>query len=215
MGAAWRDRLRALKNIPPVLRIVWDSGSHVVAFGLLYRIVAALIPVSTAYVSKLIIDNITAIVRHATTFSASATHLWWLAGLEFSLAVAGNLAGRLIDYYDAVLADRYTRHVSIEVMRHASQLDLQSYEDPVFYDRLERARVQATDRLGMIQSMGRLFQQVITTLSLSAAILWFSPWLLLLLIACLVPAFVGESHFAFLNYAKNFRQTPAKRQPKN
>ena len=135
-----------------------------------------------------------------------------LAGLEFALAVIGNLAGRLIDYYDAVLADRYMRHVSIEVMRHASQLDLQAYEDPVFYDRLERARVQATDRLGMIQSMGRLFQQVITTISLSAAILWFSPWLLLLLIACIVPAFLGESHFAFLNYAKNFRQTPAKRQ---
>lgn len=122
------------------------------------------------------------------------------------------MAGRLIDYYDAVLADRYTRHVSIEVMRHASELDLQAYEDPVFYDRLERARVQATDRLGMIQSLGRLFQQVLTTISLSAAILWFSPWLLLLLVACIVPAFLGESHFAFLNYAKNFRQTPAKRQ---
>ncbi|HZS57359.1 MAG TPA: ABC transporter ATP-binding protein [Bryobacteraceae bacterium] len=212
LGAAWRDRLRALKNIPPVLHIVWQSGPYVVTFGLLYRVVAALTPVSTAYVSKLIIDDITAIVRHTTTFSASATHLWWLAGIEFLLAVVGNLASRLVDYYDAVLADRYTRHVSIEVMRHASQLDLQAYEDPVFYDRLERARVQATDRLGMIQSMGRLFQQVITTLSLSAAILWFSPWLLLLLIACLVPAFLGESHFAFLNYAKNFRQTPAKRQ---
>src|SRR5438067_5554848 len=97
-------------------------------------------------------------------------------------------------------------------MDHASQLDLQAYEDPIFYDRLERARVQATDRLGMIQSIGRLFQQVVTTVSLSAAILFFSPWLLLLLIACLIPAFLGESHFAFLNYAKNFRQTPAKRQ---
>jgi ATP-binding cassette subfamily B protein len=211
-GNAWRDRVRALKNIPPVLHIVWQSGPYVVTFGLLYRVVAALVPVSTAYVSKLIIDTITAIVRHTTTFAASAQHLWWLAGLEFALAVIGNLAGRLIDYYDAVLADRYTRHVSIEVMRHASELDLQAYEDPVFYDRLERARVQATDRLGMIQSMGRLFQQVLTTLSLSAAILWFSPWLLVLLIACLVPAFLGESHFAFLNYAKNFRQTPAKRQ---
>ncbi|MBV8905340.1 MAG: ABC transporter ATP-binding protein [Acidobacteriia bacterium] len=198
--------------MPPVLRIVWDSGPYVVVFGLLYRVVAALTPVSTAYVSKLIIDDITAIVRHNTTFAAIATHLWWLAILEFALAVIGNLASRLVDYYDAVLADRYTRHVSIEVMRHASQLDLQAYEDPVFYDRLERARVQATDRLGMIQSMGRLFQQSITTLSLSAAILWFSPWLLLLLIICLVPAFLGESHFAFLNYAKNFRQTPAKRQ---
>src|SRR5581483_11799612 len=120
--------------------------------------------------------------------------------------------GRISDYYDSVLADRYTRHVSVQVMRHASQLDLQAYEDPVFYDRLERARVQATDRLGMIQSMGRLFQQAITTISLSVGILLFSPWLLLVLIACLLPAFLGESHFAFLSYAKNFRQTPAKRQ---
>ncbi|MBV8550182.1 MAG: ABC transporter ATP-binding protein [Acidobacteriaceae bacterium] len=198
--------------MPPVLRIVWQSGPYVVALGLLFRVVASLVPVSTAYVSKLIIDVITDIVQHRTTFAASATHLWWLAIIEFALAVSGSVAGRLIDYYDSVLADRYTRHVSIAVMRHASQLDLQAYEDPVFYDRLERARVQATDRLGMIQSIGRLFQQVLTTLSLSAAILFFSPWLLLLLIACLIPAFLGESHFAFLNYAKNFRQTPIKRQ---
>jgi len=210
--SAWRDRLQALKNVPPVLRIVWDSGPYVVALGLALRIVAANIPVATFYVSKLIVDTITNIVTHKSTFGASATHLWWLAGIEFVLAITGNIAGRLIDYYDSVLADRYTRHVSIEVMRHASQLDLQAYEDPVFYDRLERARVQATDRLGMIQSMGRLFQQVLTTISLSAGIFFFSPWLLLLLVACLIPAFLGESHFAFLNYAKNFRQTPAKRQ---
>ncbi len=210
--SAWRDRLDALKNIPPVLRIVWDSGPYVVSLGLIFRIFASLIPVSTFYVSKRIIDLITAIVEHHTTFAASAASLGWLAVIEFSLAASGNIAGRLVDYYDAVLADRYTRHVSIEVMRHASRLDLQAYEDPVFYDRLERARVQATDRLGMIQSIGRLFQQVVTTLSLSAAILFYSPWLLLLLIACLVPAFLGESHFAFLNYAKNFRQTPGKRE---
>ncbi len=210
--SAWRERLQALKNVPPVLRIVWDSGPAVVVFGMIFRVVASLVPVSTYYVSKLIVDLTTDIYGHKTTFAASAKQLWWLAGIEFALAVTGNIAGRLVDYYDAVLADRYTRHVSIEVMRHASQLDLQAYENPVFYDRLERARVQATDRLGMIQSIGRLFQQVVTTISLSAAILFFSPWLLLLLIACLIPAFLGESHFAFLNYAKNFRQTPAKRE---
>jgi ATP-binding cassette subfamily B protein len=124
----------------------------------------------------------------------------------------GSILGRVIDYYDSVLADRYSRYVSIQVMRHASSLDLQAYENPVFYDRLERARVQATDRLGMIQSIGRLFQQTITVISLSLAILWFSPWLLVILVACLLPAFLGESHFAFLSYAKNFRQTPARRQ---
>ena len=97
-------------------------------------------------------------------------------------------------------------------MRHAAELDVIAYEDPVFYDRLERARVQATDRLAMIQMLGRLIQQVITTITLSVSIIYFSPWLLLLLIAGVIPAFLGESHFAFLGYAKNFRQTPARRQ---
>jgi len=49
-----------------------------------------------------------------------------------------------VDYFDNLLADRYTHHVSVEVMRKAAALDLTVYEDPVFYDRLERARVQAT-----------------------------------------------------------------------
>ncbi len=207
--SAWQERLQALKNVPPVLRIVWDSGPYVVVLGMVCRIIVALIPVSTFWVTRLIIDNINAIARHRATLSP---HLWWLVALEFTLAIAGSIFGRVTDYYDSVLADRYMRHVSIQVMDHASQLDLQAYEDPVFYDRLERARVQATDRLGMIQSIGRLFQQAITTISLSAAILSFSPWLLLLLVGCIIPAFLGESHFAFLSYAKNFRQTPAKRE---
>jgi ATP-binding cassette subfamily B protein len=207
--SAWKERLRALKNVPPVLGIVWQSGPAIVTLGLVFRAGVSLIPVSTAWVTKLIIDLINRIVQHKATLSPE---LWWLAAAEFSLAVLGGVLGRVVDYYDAVLADRYTRHVSIEVMEHASKLDLQAYEDPVFYDRLERARVQATDRLGMIQSIGRLFQQAVTTISLSVAILWYSPWLLLILVACLLPAFLGESHFAFLSYAKNFRQTPARRQ---
>jgi ATP-binding cassette subfamily B protein len=207
--AAWRERLQALRNLPPVLKIVWQSGPGVVIAGLVARIIASCIPVSAGWVAGAIVDNVTNIVHHQEQLSQ---HLWVLVALEFALTVTGGLVGRVMDYYDAVLADRYTRHVSIQVMDHASQLDLQAYENPVFYDRLERARVQATDRLGMIQSIGRLFQQVITTMTYSAALLFYSPLLLLLLVICVIPAFLGESHFAFLSYAKNFRQTPAKRQ---
>jgi len=57
-----------------------------------------------------------------------------------------------------------------------------------------------------------LLQQVIATIALAAGIVWFSPWLFLLLIVCVVPAFIGESHFAFLGYSQAFRQTPVKRQ---
>jgi len=138
--------------------------------------------------------------------------LWWLVASEFGLAVLGGILARAIDYSDSLLADKYTRYVSIQVMKHAAELDLIAYEDPVFYDRLERARVQATDRLGMIQQIGRLIQLVITTTTLSVTIIVYSPWLMLMLIAGVLPAFLGESHFAFLGYAKNFRQTPVRRQ---
>ncbi len=209
---AWRDRIQALKNVPPVLRIVWDSGPWVVGLGLFFRLLASFVPVGAATVGKYILDTVTLIAQHKEPYSAESIHLWSLVALEFGLVVAGNVFGRVVDYYDRVLADRYTRHVSVQVMEHASGLDLQAYENPVFYDRLERARVQATDRLGMIQSLGRLFQQVATTIAFSGVILWFSPLLLLILIVCLIPAFLGESHFAFLNYALNFRQTPVKRE---
>ena len=207
--SAWGERLRALKNVPPVLRIVWDSGPWVVSAGLILRTIVALLPVAVAKVASLIVGLVANIVHHQNNVSE---HLWFLVGLEGFLVVLSNLLSRGIDYYDQVLADRYTRHVSIQTMEHASALDLQTYEDPVYYDRLERARVQATDRLGMIQAIGRLYQLSISAISVSLAILVYSPWLLLVLISCLLPAFLGESHFAFLNYAKNFRQTPVKRE---
>jgi ATP-binding cassette subfamily B protein len=206
---AWRERISALRNVPAILRIVWESGRLVVSLGLVFRVFTSLLPLALLWVSKLIIDRI---VYVHNTHQPVPAWLWGLVAIEFGLAVLGSVLNRTVDYLDVVLAEKYMRHVSVRVMQHAATLDLIAYEDPAFYDRLERARVQATDRLGMIQSMGRLVQQVITTVSLSVSILIFSPWLLLLLIACVVPAFLGESHFAFLGYAKNFRQTPIRRQ---
>src|SRR5579863_5760682 len=205
----WRQRISALRNVPPVLKIVWDSGPAVVVWGLVSRLLASLLPVLLLWITKLIIDG----VVHAVSMHQSVpSRFWWLVATEFGLAVLTSVLARGIDYSDSLLADKYTRYVSIRVMDHAAGLDLLAYEDPVFYDRLERARVQATDRLGMIQALGRLVQQSITTLTLSVSIMLFSPWLMALLIVGVIPAFLGESHFAFLGYAKNFRQTPIRRQ---
>jgi ATP-binding cassette, subfamily B, bacterial len=205
----WGERLSALRNVPTVLRYVWESGRTEVVLGLITRVFVSLLPLALFWVSKLIID---AIYRILTTHQAAGIRLWWLVGIEFGLAVAIGILGRVIDYLDALLAGKYMHYISVRVMEHAASLDLLAYEDPVFYDRLERARVQATDRLYMIQAIGRLIQQVVTTISLSVSIMLFSPWLLLLLVVGVIPAFVGETHFAFLGYAKNFRQTPIRRQ---
>src|ERR1700726_206138 len=207
--SGWHERISALGNVPAVLKIVWDSGPAVVIFGLVSRLFSSLLPVVLLWITKLIVDRI---VHAVSTHQPVQPGFWWLVAAEFALAVLNSILLRSIDYSDSLLADKYTRHVSIRVMNHAASPDLIAYEDPVFYDRLERARVQATDRLVMIQAIGRLVQQAITTIPLSVSIMLFSPWLMLLLIAGVLPAFLGESHFAFLGYAKNFRQTPVRRQ---
>ena len=205
---SWKERIGALRNIPPLLGIVWKSGRGVVCGGMLSRVCAALIPLSMLAVSKRILDGV------QTHFAGRPLPpgFWYLVAAEFGLAVLGSLIGRASGYFDALLADRFTRYVSIRVMEHASRLDLASYEDPVFYDKLERARVQATDRIAMVQAMGTMAQQMVAAFSLSLGIVWFSPWLLALLVAAVVPAFLGESHFAFEGYSLNIRQTPVRRQ---
>ncbi len=207
--AAWRKRLEALRNIPPVLAILWEAGGGAVAANAFLRTLGALIPVAALAVGKQIIDLV---VRISSSGEAVPDALWRWVALELALAALGAILARSIDYIDSLLADKFSRHLSVKTMAHASRLDLASYEDPVFYDKLERARVQATDRLGMIQAIGRLLQLAVTTVSLSIGIVVFSPWLLAVLVICVFPAFLGESHFAFLGYSLNFQQTPVRRE---
>src|SRR6201987_2809695 len=207
-SSAWRERLVALRNVPPVLGILWESGRAVVTWGILLRIIVAALPVLIAKIAAYILDDVQRVFSH----QGLVPNFWWLVGLEAGLNVVNGLLLRGIDYSDSLLADRYTHFVSVRVMRQAAQLDLTTYEDPVFYDRLERARVQATDRLGSVQQMGRLLQQTMTTVIWTSILFYYSPWLLLLLALGVLPTFLGETHFAFLRYALNFRQTPAKRQ---
>jgi ATP-binding cassette, subfamily B, bacterial len=207
-ASAWGDRLRALRNVPPVLHFVWESGPAVVFWNISIRILVAFLPVGIGIIGRFIIDG----VNRIRLQQPLPEHFWWLVGAEMALAVLTGILSRSVDYFDNLLADRYTHHVSVEVMRKAAALDVTVYEDPIFYDRLERARVQATDRLAMIQQMGRLIQQSVTAIAFSAVLVKYSPFLLLLLVAGIIPAFLGESHFAFLTYAKNFRQTPLRRQ---
>ena len=170
----WRKRLKALRsNTPPMIRMVWESAPKVVVASLSARFVASLIPLGMLAVTKLIIDAIYAFLSH---HKALPTTFWWLVVLAFVLASLGTILVRVLDFCDSVLSDKFTIHISTRIVKQASRLDLTSYEDPLFYDMMERARVQGTDRLIMIQSAGRLFQEAITAASLAASIFLFSPW---------------------------------------
>jgi ATP-binding cassette, subfamily B, bacterial len=204
---SWNKRLAALRNVPPVLRLVWDAAPAVVSGGIALRLVSALIPLGVLAITKSIIDLINA--EHSGTFPPQ---MWWLLAAEFVLAASNLVLGRAIDYTDARLADEFTREVSLRLIRHATRLDLALFEDPNFHDVLERARQQATDRIGMLNAIGRLLLQSITLITLSVGVILYSPWLFLLLVICIVPAFMGESHFAFLGYSLAHQITPVRRE---
>jgi ATP-binding cassette subfamily B protein len=191
------------------MKFVWEAAPAVVVGEAIARVAVALIPLSMLIVTRSIIDAIYAYKAHQTPLPG---FFWWLVALEFGLAGFAAIVARLIDFCDTTLAERFMRHISITLMKHAANLDLLSYEDPVFYDKLERARAQSTDRVQTIKIAGRLIQEAITTISLAAGIFFYSPWLLLALFVCVVPAFMGETHFAFLTYSMSFQQTPARRE---
>jgi len=204
-----QGRLASLKNILPVLRIVWASGPRIVLGNLAVRMVAALVPVAVLVVARWIVDGVVAAMAAG---QGMPRELWGLLGLEFALAALGAILVRAIFYFNVLLAERYARHVSLLLMGHASRLDLATYEDPAFHDRLERARVQATDRIVMVEAIASLLQQFLTAVSLCVGILVFSPWLLLNILACLVPAALAEGRFGTQLYALRFRHTPKRRE---
>ncbi len=189
--------------------MVWNTSPPLSVATLLLRLVAALFPLATLWVSKLIIDLVVRAIRHQ---QMDRSLIWKLLILELLLAIAADTTGRFISLVDSLLGDRFTNHISIRLMEHANSLDLVSFEDPVFYDKMERARRQTTARLGMLGSLAGMAQQFVTLLTLISAVVFFSPWLLLLLAAATVPVFFGETRFAMLNYSMLYRYTPERRE---
>ncbi len=204
----WGDRAAALRHVPALLRLVWTSGRGVVAGAWACRIAGALIPAAMLAVSKRIFDA----VQVVSAGGGLPPEFWGLVAAEGALALLGGLLGRATGFLDGLLADRFTRHISLRLMAHGASLDLMTYESPAFQDTLERARQQATDRVAMVHAIGSVAQQLIVFASLSLTLLYFSPWLLLALVLGVVPAFIGESHYAFLGYSLGLRQTPARRR---
>jgi ATP-binding cassette subfamily B protein len=205
----WTDRLAAMKHLPSVGRLVWQSSRPLVVGGLLARVIVALIPVAILSVSKLILDRV---VEFHSKPDTGLEKVWSLLVAEFAIAAVGLGLGPMIDYFDSRLADEFTKNISLRVIGQCARLDLAYFEDAAFYDKLERARVQATDRVAILNAMGTLVQRVIALVSLAAGVIWYSPGLFLLLFVCVLPTFLGESHFAFLGYSLAHELTPTRRE---
>jgi ATP-binding cassette subfamily B protein len=204
----WRERVASLRYVRPLMGMVWDTSPPLVMATAFLRLTRALIPAAMLWVSKLILD---AVVGRISRGTGSVGDIWKLVAIELFLAIASDILARANTLCDSLLGDRFTNRVSVRLMRHASRLDLASFEDPVFYDKLERARRQTTGRLGLLAALLNLGQNAISLFSLSGLLMVFSPWLMALLVAAVIPAFLGETHFTALAYSVLYRWTPQRR----
>jgi ATP-binding cassette, subfamily B, bacterial len=102
---SWRERLRALRNLPPLLRMVWETSPGLCVSTLSFRLVGALFPLATLWVSKLIIDLVVRALRH---LPVDRPLIFKLLILELLLAVASDALGRVTTLVDSLLGDKFT-----------------------------------------------------------------------------------------------------------
>src|SRR5688500_2471114 len=204
----FRERVHALRYIPKLVRLVWETHRGYAVTMAALRLVRAFVPIATLWVGKLIIDGVVAAQRDGGTWRSVAG----LVALELGIVIAGELLARTSSLVESLLGDLFSNKLSVQLMQHAATLDLAQFEDPKFYDHLERARRQTVTRIGLIAQLLGLAQEALTLVTLSAALLAFSPWLMVLLVVAILPSFLGETKFAAMEYSLLFRWTPERRQ---
>jgi ATP-binding cassette subfamily B protein len=205
----FRERIKALRLVPRFLAMVWRTKP---AYGLVIlavRVISAFGPLALLWVGKLLIDGVLANIGSP---DPDWEYLIGLVALELGIAFVLDVLARVSSVFEGLLGDLFANEMSVTIMRHASRLDLEHFEDPDFYDRLQRARRHTAGRIGLLGMLLHIGQQLLTALSLLGALVAYNAWLLAILVLAVLPAFLGETHFAGKAYSLFFRWTPERRE---
>jgi ATP-binding cassette subfamily B protein len=204
----WREKFAALASVRQFLRLAWQTHRGYASATVLLRLLRATVPIATLWVAKLIIDTVVA----ARMGRPNIQRLGLLVVVELMIVAVGEAMDRGSAAVEALFGDLCANRINEKLIAHAGTLDLHHFDDPAFFDRLERAQRQTTGRIGLLTQLLTLGQDSVTLISLASAILFYSPWLLVLLIVAIVPGFLGEVHFSTLEYSLLYRMTPERRQ---
>ncbi|MEL6837398.1 MAG: ABC transporter ATP-binding protein [Bacteroidota bacterium] len=206
---SWREQWEALRHLPPFFRMIWQTSPSLSIANALLRLLKSLLPLAMLYVGKEIVDEVIFLIDQP---DADQSYLWTLVVIELVLAVASDLLSRAISLLDGLLGDLFANRTSVRLIKHAAELDLYQFEEPDFYDKLERARRQTTGRTILMSQVLSQVQDMVTIISLGAGLVAFNPWLILLLFLAVIPAFIGENYFNQRSYSLTRSWTPERRE---
>jgi ATP-binding cassette subfamily B protein len=204
----WSEKIASLGCILQLMKLLWQTRRLLTMSVIALRLLRAFVPVVTLWVGKLIVD---AVVTGRGS-SAGRFSLWELLTLEAGIVLSGQVMARVSSLLEGLLGNLLSNQLNIRLMEHAATLDLHNFENPTFYDRLDRARRQTAGRTGIIMQFFQLGEDLLSLISLSVTLLVYSPWLLLLLTFTVLPSFFGETHFANQEYWFSFSWAPGRRK---
>ena len=180
------------------LELVWTTSRGLtVALGVL-TLLAGVLPAGMAWVGALIID---AVVAAAQTYRDSGVAefrpVFLLVALEALIVVALAFAQRGISLCQALLRALLGQRVNVMILEKALTLELAQFEDSEFYDKLTRARREASSRpLSLVNRTFGLAQNLVSLISYGVLLVQFSPWAVLVLIVAGLPSFIAETKFS-------------------
>ena len=199
------DTLReSLKHVRMTLGLVWNSSTPMTVALASMTLAGGLVPLGVAYAGKRIVD---AVVAH----SRDATLRWVSVELAFVVSLA--LVQRGLALVRSLLGARLGIDINVTILEKALELDLRFFEDPEFYDKLTRARREASSRpIALVTESFGLVQSFITLVGYAALLVRFSGWAVLALCVATIPATVAEMRFSKLAFrVRNWRSPESRR----
>ncbi len=209
---AIRENLETLRNTPEAFRLVWAAsrGNTLISFGL--TPIAALLPAAQSWVGKMIVDSILGAINQSLDVNAGLRAVLPYVAMEFGLLLLGTILNSIRFLSNSVLQSQLTNHINTLIIKKAISLDLQFFEDPVFYDNMQNARRRAdSSALAIMNAILQIVQQTITLVSLVILLVGFSPWLAVVVILAAIPNFISRSRFSEMAFRALTRRAPESR----
>ncbi len=184
------------------LLLVWQTSRAMMLGLALCTLVAGVLPAVAAWVGQLIVDGVVAAMeaQKADTpvpLGQSLAPVLWLVALEGAIIALIALAQRGLAAQQSLLRARLGHRVNVMILEKAGTLSLGQFEDSELYDKLTRARREASTRpLGLVNKTFALLQNAISLGSFGVLLVQFSPWALLVLVIGALPVFISEAKFS-------------------
>jgi ATP-binding cassette, subfamily B, bacterial len=201
-----------MRNAPRAFALLWEADPKSTLGYAAITLISAALPVSQAWLTKLIIDGVLAAVRADAAPMDGLRSVLPYIGVEFALILAGSVVGQVRQLIEKLIDHRLGHLINTRIMRKALSLEARFFEDAEFYDKMQNARRQSEYRvMALVRGGFLLLQNLLTLASFVTVLVAFSPWIAFVLFGAAIPAFVVQCKYSHLNFRLETWRTPETR----